>query len=139
MLFANICLHVMTPAGAEELTDGKVVVVAVVEPRDVPVKEGELDHMVSIGESRLVTPSSVLNGLGRSLADNQSTRLAILLHKDISVGTLSELISLAGKAGYDGTNINIFIYSSTRWMMPIPGYKIVAFTRDPTKLADIVN
>ena len=139
MLFSILCAQGVKSASAQEFNSGKVVVVAVVEPRNMPVEEGELEYVVSINESRLVTTSTVLNGLGSSHVNSQNTRLAILLHKDISIGTLSTLISMASKAGYSAANINIYIFSSTRWMMPIPGYKTIEFTKDPKVLAGILN
>lgn len=139
VLFVRLSVLSVGPAIAQELGDCDTVVIAVVEPRDVPLEEGELDYSVSIDDLHLVNTSSVLNTLGANLEDSQNTRLAILLHKDVSVGTISTLISMAGKAGYSAANIDIFIFSSTRWMMPIPGYKTIEFTRDPKVLAEILN
>jgi len=112
------------------------VVVAVVEPRTAGSGPGELSYSVSLGESKLTTTLTILNGLARPRGE----RLAILIHQDIPIGTLGTLVSMASKAGYSGDNIVAFIFYAGRTsMLEIPGYRSVTFSTDPEVVSGLLR
>jgi hypothetical protein len=115
--------------------EAPAVVVAVVEPRAKGSESGELGFSVSLGESKLTNALTILNGLARPRGERltlESQPLAILIHEDVSIGTLGLLVSMATKAGYSVDNIAVFVFDAERRsMQAIPGYRSVQFSTDP--------
>ena len=133
-VFVAQCLYFATCLNAQEYSNESQVVIAVVAPR-TDNQGDEIDYSVSINNVTAVTPLSIYFVLKKNLGVNQENCLAILFHKDIPIGILSELISSATKARYNANNIYVFIRNSEKWMMPVPGYKVIRFTTDSKELS----
>lgn len=120
-------------AVAAEVTE---VVVAVVEPHVTGSGPGELGYSVSLGESKLTTTLTILNGLSRP----RGQRLALLIHHDVSIGTLGTLVSMATKAGYPVDHIGVFLFDAERRSMEaVPGYRSVQCSTDPHVIGALLS
>lgn len=116
------------------------VLVAVVEPHARGSRPGDLDFSVSLGERKLTNTNTLLDGLARpgdAQLMLQSQPLAILIHHEVPVGTLAEVLVFATKAGYSAKNIAIFLFDAERrsMMRIAPDLRNVPFSTDPAAIA----
>ena len=117
------------------------VVVAVVETRSDLPGPGEADFSVSLAGTKLVTTLDMLNGLSRP----RGRRLALLVRDGVPIGTLTEVLSMASKAGYSGDEVSIFLFPADRRTMQqislveFPSLSNLAFTTDPREIAETLK
>ena len=118
--------------------------VAVVEPHARGSQPGDLDFSVALGERKLTNTNTLLDGLARPDGARlvlQSQPLAILVHHEVPVGTLAEVLVFATKAGYSADNIAVFLFDAERrsMMEMAPSLRNAPFSTDPDVISGYLN
>jgi hypothetical protein len=118
--------------------------VAVVEPHARGSQPGDLDFSVALGERKLTNTNTLLDGLARpggARLTLQSQPLAILVHHEVPVGTLAEVVVFATKAGYSADNIAVFLFDAERrsMMQVTPSLRNAPFSTDPDVISGYVK
>jgi hypothetical protein len=124
----SLTLWTVAYAGQDALDATEAVVVVAVEPRDRGPEPGQLEYSVRLDHSKLETALGVMDGLRKS----RGRCLGILLHENVAISAVPNLVSMASKTMKD-LEVSLFVFGDKRTeMMSIPGYRWVKYSEDPT-------
>jgi hypothetical protein len=108
-------------------------VVATVEP-----DSGDLGYRVSLGEVKLRTSGSMLDGLSRG--SYVGDRLAVLFDARVPVSSIAHIASVASKVGYFGDNLKLLLLDEDRTGMTelsLPRTEWVTYSNDPKVVGEL--
>lgn len=108
-------------------------VVAIVEPR---IETDGPSYSVSIQGRKFESTKELLDGLG----DGAGSTLMLLVREDTSIEDITEIASLALKAGYRRDAIHLFVFDEERAeVVAIPGYRYAGYSESPESLSRLVT
>jgi len=125
-------LFIKDVSAANKNCSAKKVIVVMMNPNPNSLKS----IIVKIDGTIQKNGLDILNGLSKACGDH----VAILVHEDVSVGKLTQMLSMAGKAGFLRGAISTFIfYKNREWMMDIRRFKNVSYTENPNVIEKLIT